>query len=89
MTTSGSYTLILTDGSYYIDETAAGRVREALRLDVDQFLILTKVCGTTEPDRLVSIKSDSILTLVAHDEMRRRKYVRRVDTRPRKSVARA
>jgi hypothetical protein len=67
-----SYTLLLTDGSYYIDETAAQRVREAIRLDVDQFLIFTKVCGTSEPDRLVSIKADAILTLIAHETVRRR-----------------
>ena len=61
------YTLLLTGGSHYIDQRAADRVETALRLNVDQFLINVKVCGSNEPDRLVAVRSDSVVSLLPHD----------------------
>ncbi|GAC1587549.1 MAG: hypothetical protein NVS3B28_12160 [Candidatus Velthaea sp.] len=61
------YTLLLAGGSHYIDQRAADRVESALRLDVDQFLINVKVCGSDEPDRLVAIRTDSVVSLLPHD----------------------
>jgi hypothetical protein len=65
-----TYTLLLTDASYYIDQRSADRVREALRLDIKWFLMPAKVCGSDEPDRLVSVDTETILTLIAHDAER-------------------
>ena len=70
MSAPPTYTLLLSDASYYIDQRAADRVREAVRLDIEWFLITAKVCGADEPDRLVSIDTESILTLIAHDAER-------------------
>jgi hypothetical protein len=70
MSAQSTYTLLLTNASYYIDQRSADRVREALRLDIKWFLMPAKVCGSDEPDRLVSIDTETILTLVAHDAER-------------------
>lgn len=84
MISPGTYTLLLTDGSFYIDQSAADRVREALRIDMDRFLIFAKVCGTDEPDRLVTIDSARILSLISHAEvspLARHRLTRRVARR--------
>jgi hypothetical protein len=70
MSAQSTYTLLLTNASYYIDQRSADRVREALRLDVNWFLMPAKVCGSDEPDRLVSIDTETILTLIEHDAER-------------------
>jgi len=60
------YTLLLVDGSHYIDQRAADRVETALRLNVDQFLIAAKVCGSSDPDRLVAVRTNDVVSLVRH-----------------------
>lgn len=88
MNASGAYTLLLSDGSYFIDSAAADRVREALRINIERFLIFAKVCGTDEPDRLVAIDAARVLSIIAHDEispLARHRLTRRV---ARRSVSR-
>lgn len=66
---ANAYTLLLTDGSYYIEREQAEAVLCALRRDDPEVRIAVAVPGEPGATREIRIATDSIFKLVPHDAL--------------------